>query len=288
MLLSKEQLESSLKAQKKFAKHFKKELNSLEKGKIVARDRQTRVELFQVIKENRICTEKRIFEKEGEVSTIVNNLRRRWCIEKSIALLEKNINCIERALKGYKTFDPYKIKEAMPKSYKTNYWQFDGIPAGAKKNIISYPVKHIKNEFEVVQINREINNNQKINPEGLIYDTGLGFRVRSKSEVLIAIILHNHGLTFQYEPHIFINGKSYLPDFIILDADKNLVIWEHFGIMDNKKYAESACKKIVDYLSCGLVFGKNFMITSETKHMPLDVSIVEEFANQIAEANVLL
>jgi len=112
-------------------------------------------------------------------------------------------------------------------------------------------------------------NSIALNPEGLKFDTGLGFKVRSKSEAIIAIVLHKYGLIFKYEMHIYINGQ--------------IIIWEHFGMMDNHNYQVAASKKMGEYISADLVIGKNFFITSETNRKPLDISVVEDFVASIAQ-----
>lgn len=286
MLLSKEQLVDSLKTQRKLLQKFKSELNTLEKGKLTARDRKTRVELYQILSDNTGRIEKRIYENGAKATGIANSLRRRWCVEKSIEILEKNIECIEKIIKLYKNFDPFYINENMPKSYKTNAWRFDGVPimSGHNPDLISN--LGIMSELEKKDKSNSLNieeNSIGLNPEGLKFDTGLGFKVRSKSEALIAMVLHKYGLIFKYEKHIYINGISYRPDFVIIGKNGVVIIWEHFGMMDNRNYKVAASKKIGEYLSVDLVIGKNLIITSETSRMPLDISVVEELAAKIAQ-----
>lgn len=286
MLLSKEQLISSLKTQRKLVQGFKNELYTLEKGKLTARYRNTRVELYQVLNEESGRVEKRIYESGARGSEIAKSLRRRWCVEKSIAILEKNIQCMEKIIKFYINFDPFYISESMPKPYKTNEWRFDGVPlrAGYDSNLISNLC--LIGELDKKNTGIPLNSNENsivLNSEGLKFDTGLGFKVRSKSEAIIAMVLHKYGLIYKYEMHLYINGKSYCPDFVIIDKNKEIIIWEHFGMMDNRNYQKAANKKVGDYLSEDLVIGKNFLITSETSRMPLDISVVEEFVARIAQ-----
>lgn len=288
MLLSREQLVASLKTQKKLAQKFIEELNTLEKGKLTARYRNTRVELYQVLNGKSGRVEKRIYENGAKASDVANSLRRRWCVEKSIAILEQNIACIEKTIKFYNNFDPFYINESMPKAYKTNEWQFDGVPlrSGYNPDLISN--LRIMTEVEKNNTSNLLylkENSIALNPEGLKFDTGLGFKVRSKSEAIIAMVLHKYGLIFKYEMHIYINGKSYCPDFVIIDKNGQIIIWEHFGMMDNHNYQVAASKKMGEYLSADLVIGKNFFITSETSRMPLDISVVEDFVTSIAQGN---
>lgn len=286
MLLSKEQLVASLNTQKKLVQKFKNELNTLEKGKLTARYRNTRVELYQVLNEEAVRVEKRIYEKGLKATDVANSLRRRWCVEKSIAILERNIIGIQKITKIYQNFDPFYISESMPKPYKTNEWKFDGVPlnSGCNTNLISNSCvmaelvkKNTSNSLDLGV------NSITLNPEGLKFDTGLGYKVRSKSEAIIAMVLHKYGLIFKYEMHIYINGRLYCPDFVIVDKNGQIIIWEHFGMMDNRDYQVGASKKVGEYLSADLVIGKNLIITSETSKMPLDISVVEDFVARIAQ-----
>lgn len=286
MLLSREQLISCSNTQMELIKNFKSELEYLEKGKLIGRYRNTRIELYHVTKENSRRIEKRIYDKGTKETNIPNQLRRRWCIEKSILILERNVDSIKKVLKKYKNYDPFYINESMPKSYKSNNWIFDGLPAkSSKKTSLVYDIKLV-NETEKISRERILYRGQtniELKPEGLKFDTGLGFKVRSKSEVLISMILHKYNLIFKYEMPFYINGNLYYPDFLILDKNGVLIIWEHFGMMDNQGYQQSASKKIANYLAEDLVIGKNLIITSETSKNPIDLSVVEEFVAKLAE-----
>lgn len=67
--------------------------------------------------------------------------------------------------------------------------------------------------------------------------------VRSKSEALIANALHNSGLDFSYEKPLFApDGTMYLPDFTVI-FQGNEFYWEHWGLLDNTKYAAHTVEK---------------------------------------------
>ena len=61
--------------------------------------------------------------------------------------------------------------------------------------------------------------------------------VRSKSEVIIANMLHERGIGFEYEkPLIASDGTMYLPDFTLkMFGDE--YFWEHVGRLDLPEYA---------------------------------------------------
>lgn len=67
--------------------------------------------------------------------------------------------------------------------------------------------------------------------------------VRSKSEALIVNALHNSGLDFSYEKPLFASdGTMYLPDFTVT-FQGNDYYWEHWGLLDNTKYAAHTAEK---------------------------------------------
>lgn len=78
----------------------------------------------------------------------------------------------------------------------------------------------------------------------LIHKTIRGELVRSKSEVIIANQLHLHGVEYEYEPELELEGKIKRPDFKIEDYDTGIVwYWEHCGMMEDSKYMRRWEKK---------------------------------------------
>ena len=114
-------------------------------------------------------------------------------------------------------------------------------------------------------------------PEQHIYPTKCDVWVCSKSEALIADLLHDMNIPFRYEPEIVI-GKSILhPDFVILNPiTLEEVIWEHCGLMDDPKYAKTVFSRLELLYAAGFSFEKNNLIcTYESKEHPLDVRRVQ-------------
>lgn len=102
--------------------------------------------------------------------------------------------------------------------------------------------------------------------EHLIHKTLKGHMVRSKSELIIADKLYNAGLAYAYEKPL--NGATrkgrIFPDFSFTDAAGDLIIWEHFGRMDDPQYVEGHDWKIQWYADNGFVVGTNLFLTTET------------------------
>ena len=84
-------------------------------------------------------------------------------------------------------------------------------------------------------------------PDGRNIATQFGYNVRSQSELLILMHLHMAGLEFKYEaPKIDKYNLPYWPDLTVKYKGKEY-LWEHFGRLNDAKYAEDAKLKIKWY-----------------------------------------
>lgn len=73
---------------------------------------------------------------------------------------------------------------------------------------------------------------------GKIHKVLAGDMVRSKSEVIIANMLHERGITFWYEkPLVAPDGTMYLPDFTLMVRGEEYY-WEHLGMLENSEYSK--------------------------------------------------
>jgi hypothetical protein len=71
----------------------------------------------------------------------------------------------------------------------------------------------------------------------LIHRTSRGEAVRSKSEVIIANLLHAKGVDYHYEHPLELGGVVKYPDFTIEDDDTGITyLWEHCGLLHDRAY----------------------------------------------------
>jgi hypothetical protein len=71
----------------------------------------------------------------------------------------------------------------------------------------------------------------------LIHRTSRGEAVRSKSEVIIANLLHAKGVDYHYEHPLELGGVVKYPDFTIEDDDAGITyLWEHCGMLHDPAY----------------------------------------------------
>jgi len=118
-------------------------------------------------------------------------------------------------------------------------------------------------------------------PEQLIFPVKLGFKVRSKSEVLIADRLYEEGILYHYEEQLILSDHSSYPDFNIPITLYRKYAWEHFGAMDKPLYFNRTRGRIMDYLDHQWLPGINMLTTYETKQNPLTEEQVDHVISWI-------
>ena len=124
---------------------------------------------------------------------------------------------------------------------------------------------------------------KKFSEDNIEIYTDRGERVRSKSEKIIADKLYRVGIPYRYEyPLILPGGIVLYPDFTILDEiNRRNIIYEHFGMMDDERYANNAIEKLQMYVNAGYHLGDNLFITMETSTKPFDSRMLDGIIEQI-------
>lgn len=89
--------------------------------------------------------------------------------------------------------------------------------------------------------------------ENLIHITTRRDAVRSKSEVIIANMLHARGIDYHYEAPLEFGGVSKYPDFTIEDDDTGITYyWEHCGMLHDAGYRRRWEQKLHWYTENGI------------------------------------
>ena len=119
-------------------------------------------------------------------------------------------------------------------------------------------------------------------PEHLVYKGSRGKYLRSKSEVIIDMMLYKYGIPFRYVDKLILDNGIYIyPDFTVRHPiSGKRMYWEHFGLMDKQDYRNSACKKIRLYCDNGIIPSIDLIATFETVDHPLDVEKVEKIIQE--------
>ena len=109
------------------------------------------------------------------------------------------------------------------------------------------------------------------------YKTIRGEYVRSKSEKIIADLLYQNNIPYQYEAMVELKNNTVYQDFTILDMNtKKTVYWEHLGLVSDIDYATKNFYKTAEYEEAGYIIGKDLIITQESLENPLNIKLVEK------------
>lgn len=108
--------------------------------------------------------------------------------------------------------------------------------------------------------------------------TERGETVCSKSELMIANALNRRKIAYHYEMPLSLKGYGTIhPDFLCLNARTHKeIIWEHFGMMSDPKYAEKAVAKLHSFSNNGFTIGKNLILSFETSGNPLSTVTINK------------
>jgi len=179
-----------------------------------------------------LCRKKIIIRRKKEIDNYITS---------SIHSI-KNLNTVtEPALSSFQ-----KLIESLPLSYQ------------------GFPISYFFHPSIKEWLSKPVTKNTYF-PENLKYTTTNGITVRSKSELLIANLLEAHGIPYLYDSAFWIGSKQIYPDFIIKNPfTGKLIIWEHFGALNQPEYAEKMIRKMTLYQKYGYLPFENFIYTFES------------------------
>lgn len=119
--------------------------------------------------------------------------------------------------------------------------------------------------------------------EHLVHRTEKGHLVRSKSELVIANMLFQLGIPYEYER--VCEGTAapgrLRPDFSFVAADGDLIIWEHLGMLSRPDYKRGWDWKREWYARNGFVESKTLFISTEDAQNGLDSALLRKTADTI-------
>lgn len=117
-----------------------------------------------------------------------------------------------------------------------------------------------------------VNDDEMPYAEHLIHKTEKGHMVRSKSELVIANMLFQNGIDYQYE-RVFegpVEQGRLRPDFSFTTPAGDTIIWEHLGMMNREDYQRGWEWKRKWYKKNELVEGKTLFSTQDDDRGGLD------------------
>jgi hypothetical protein len=116
----------------------------------------------------------------------------------------------------------------------------------------------------------------------LIHKTLKGELVRSRSEVIIANMLHDSGITYEYEKELKLAADGVrIPDFTIDDAESGILFyWEHCGMMSDSTYRKRWDEKKTVYEKHGIVEGKNLIVSCDDGNGGIDSRVIKSLIDK--------
>lgn len=122
--------------------------------------------------------------------------------------------------------------------------------------------------------------------ENLIHKTKKGIYVRSKSEVIVANLLDDAGIEFEYERKYETDHGWRLPDFTIPTSADEIIILEHLGMLHKPSYKEEWEQKKLFYERNGFILNDNLFVTTEDEHGAIDSESINK--NVISRIKALI
>ncbi len=113
---------------------------------------------------------------------------------------------------------------------------------------------------------------KKFYEQSLIHKTLKGDLVRSKSEVIIANMLFEAGIEYEYEKELDLGEDGIrIPDFTIEDAESGLCFyWEHCGMLGDAAYNKHWQEKQAIYAKHNIIEGENLLVSKDSLNGGID------------------
>lgn len=133
--------------------------------------------------------------------------------------------------------------------------------------------------FEVPNI---VEYKQKYYEQALIHRTLKGDLVRSKSEVIIANMLVESGIEYEYEKELDLGEDGIrIPDFTIEDAESGTCFyWEHCGMLGDAGYSKHWKEKKTLYEKHGIVEGNNLIVSQDSLNGGIDSAAIKKMIDK--------
>lgn len=220
-----------------------------------------KIELEEIEKELKILPpgilKKRIYKRgtfyyhwaNGKEIGITRDKNRIKQLARKIYVLTRQKQLKNNATKPVNKFDhrtPKELIDSLPTAYRDlpeNYFFHSSI------------------ENWVAKLYRKNTYPQEVNG----YFSKKGVEFRSKSELIIANLLEEYNIPYHHDVAMKLGEKTKFPDFIIKNPfTGKTIIWEHFGSLNQDKYAENMIEKMELYLSQGYIPFETIIYTFES------------------------
>lgn len=200
---------------------------------------------------------------------LIDELRQRRAIKESLPEVRHRMEACKSFIDKQQLYDPHVVEKGLPLHYQ-----------GYNKNQFL-----LAGDFDVeTWKNAEYHTNPMAFEEE--HYTSMGVQCRSKSEALIGTRLEQLGIPYRYEVKIDLPWRTVYADFELLqERVRRTSVIEHFGMMDDLRYAQDSFDKIQAYTAGGFLLGYDFFFTSETRRKPLNIKQIDKKIDEIMKWN---
>ena len=190
---------------------------------------------------------------------LVFQLKYRRMLEEAIATIETNLNAQEKIRRKYKDYNPAALMSRLGDAYQ------------------DMPLLLYHPEFQDGNKDGKENYQLKKWEEERTQMSSFGMKFRSKSEAIIAELIHVAKIPFLSEAELVLKNeygktKVYYPDFTFFPPLRGELYWDHLGRLDLQKYRSRTFEKLTDYHYNNILIPDNLILTMETKDGALDIA----------------
>ena len=239
------QTEEDMQNERALLREYERALSDLPEGRLVCKKIKGTLQYYHVQGDG-----KEIIINKKNLDLILDlKLKKRLKVQ--CKQIETNLHFQENLLKHYKPYETADVD--LPYSYRE-----ETLRAWANE-------KYKQNTYK---------------QDMKIFKTSFGLKVRSKSEVIIAEMLHEAGIPFRYDPEIILYDKNKCvhkvsPDFVIMTPSGRKIIWEHWGLFGDEGYRACNYWKLELYFQNDIILSDNLIITMDTKDGGIDAGYIE-------------
>ena len=226
---------------------------------------------------------------DGDFFSNKNGNRFKWfhVINGKKKYLKKNDHSLAEQL-AIKKYLSLQLEDCLHEKEAIDFYLRHHVPAKAEQlltqnsdyqNLLAPHFKILSQELEEWKNSAFIQNPNY--PETKIHLAPSGNMVRSKSEVLIDMLLYTNKIPFRYECELKLEDITLYPDFTLRNPRTGTTFyWEHFGQMDNPDYSRKVIRKLNTYISNNIIPNINLIATYETKDHPLSINTLDHILSE--------
>jgi len=200
----------------------------------------------------------------------ISALTEKKLIEQSLKAMQNNIKHLKALQNGFTDFDrlhPSYIGQQMERTLGQGFEISEYLPE------FRFSKSKSTREKEWLKQHGPLN---PYKPEKRIHVTPGGAKLRSKSELIIGTFLETKNIPYKSDELLVVGGNEWYPDFKIKrPRDGRIIIWEHFGMMDDNDYAERNQEKLIIYMEYGFRLLDNLIVTHD-ENGTIDMATLEK------------